>query len=521
MGEVKHDLKKKIYKILVITILAGIMLLSMIRVMRHPVMDLVGTRVGGYSLSFLKPVTLALIVILIGGFALLCWRIKECKPEQIFLFMGILFGILYMVVLPPFTTPDEAVHIDTTYYYSSKLLGKDAVDENGFVLYRSNDALYNNEHHKPTVQSYAVLYHNMFALDHSEDTINFGRGPLSVSAISYVPQIIGVTLARLLHLGNIQMLLWGRMFAMAFYLVCLYWAIKVAPLGKEVLMVAGLMPITLQMAVSFSYDSTVLALCFLYTGLLLYLTFEAPRVTWKHMLLLAVLFVWVAPAKLVYIGLAATLLIISTDKFANRYSKYLGIAVIVAASMAVILLTRFQTVVAIGSSSGGMLAEQTTYSLGYLLHNPSKIITVVYGTIIGQGTYYLENMIGQYLGWLEITVPGYIIYGFVVVLVLSAIRKNTEENVFSAGQRLWIFIVIAGISALVGVALLFDWTPITSDYVYGIQGRYFLPMLPLLMILCKNHQIEMKESMTKYIAVAIYVLQFLTIYHVYDTIIGR
>ncbi len=522
MFNFNQNISSKKYKLLVITILIGIMLCTMVKVLRHPVLDIAGTNIGGYSLSFLKPITIILFGFLIGGFILLCCWIKNLKVEQIFLLMGIIFGILYMVVLPPFTTPDEAVHVDTTYYYSSKILGQQAVDENGYVLYRSDDALYNHdEQHIPTAQSYAILYHNLFKMDHSDGTVNFLRAPLSVSAIAYVPQIIGVTLARLFHLGTIQMLLWGRMIAMAFYLLCLYWAIKIAPIGKELLMVVALMPTTLQMAVSFSYDSTVLALCFLYTGVLLYLTLEAKNVTWHHIVLLALLFAWAAPGKLVYICLAFTLLIIPVEKFTNRYFKYLAIAVIVLAGAVVILLTRFQTVVAIGASDGGMIAEQTTYSLSYLLHNPSKILAVLYGTIIGQGTYYLETMIGQYLGWLEIILPGYIVYGFYTLIVLSAIRKVSEEHVLSAGQRLWIFLVIAGVSVLVGAALLFDWTPIDSNYVYGVQGRYFLPMLPLLMILCKNYQIEMKESMTRYIAVALYVLQYLTVYHVYVTIIGR
>lgn len=522
MFNFNQNISSKKYKLLVITILIGIMLCTMVKVLRHPVLDIAGTNIGGYSLSFLKPITIILFGFLIGGFILLCCWIKNLKVEQIFLLMGVIFGILYMVVLPPFTTPDEAVHVDTTYYYSSKILGQQAVDENGYVLYRSDDALYNHdEQHIPTAQSYAILYHNLFKMDHSDGTVNFLRAPLSVSAIAYVPQIIGVTLARLFHLGTIQMLLWGRMIAMAFYLLCLYWAIKIAPIGKELLMVVALMPTTLQMAVSFSYDSTVLALCFLYTGVLLYLTLEAKNVTWHHIVLLALLFAWAAPGKLVYICLAFTLLIIPVEKFTNRYFKYLAIAVIVLAGAVVILLTRFQTVVAIGASDGGMIAEQTTYSLSYLLHNPSKILAVLYGTIIGQGTYYLETMIGQYLGWLEIILPGYIVYGFYTLIVLSAIRKVSEEHVLSAGQRLWIFLVIAGVSVLVGAALLFDWTPIDSNYVYGVQGRYFLPMLPLLMILCKNYQIEMKESMTRYIAVALYVLQYLTVYHVYVTIIGR
>ena len=120
MDSIKQRLYRDRYKLLVIIVLAGIMLLTMVKTLRHPVSDLVGTSVRGYDLSFLKPVTIALFGILIGGFLFLCYRIKRLKVEQIFLCMGILFGVLYMVVLPPFTTPDEAVHVDTTYYYSAR-----------------------------------------------------------------------------------------------------------------------------------------------------------------------------------------------------------------------------------------------------------------------------------------------------------------------------------------------------------------------------------------------------------------
>ena len=104
---------------------------------------------------------------------------------------------------------------------------------------------------------------------------------------------------------------------------------------------------------------------------------------------------------------------------------------------------------------------------------------------------------------------------------VETIKKSDEKYVLLPGQRLWIFLVIAGIASLACLALLFDWTPVKSNYVYGVQGRYFLPMLPLLMMLCKNKQIEMKASMAKYIYAGLYVLQFLTIYHIYTVIIGR
>ena len=521
----KHVLKHisdNRYKYLILAGIVAIMLMNMIRVLHSNA----GTRfvvyAGGYDLSILKYVTVLLFMLLIVGFVFLFVKAYKWRAEQVFLVLGILFGIIYSFLLPPFTAPDEAVHIDTTYYYASQILGQDAVDENGTVLYRSDDAMYEHHgQHVPTIQSYGAVLYNFFKLDHSQGTTTFGRGPQNVSVIAYIPQTIGVTLARLFHLGNIQMLFWGRWFALVFFLVCVYWGIKLAPIGKEVIMIAALLPITLQMAVSMSYDSTVLALCFLYTGYLLYLTFEVPRITWKHVAILAGLFVWMSPGKLVYLCLALTLLIIPAEKFANKRFKYISVVIVIACGAAIILMTRYNTVVAIGSSEGGMLTEQTTYSVGYLIHNPKRLVEVIFGTIITQGTFYLENMLSQYFGWLEITVPGYIVYGFVVLLVIAAIKKADEKYVLLPGQRLWVFIVIAGIASLACLALLFDWTPIESNYVYGVQGRYFLPMLPLLMMLCKNKQIEMKASMAKHIYAGLYVLQFLTIYHIYTVIIGR
>lgn len=518
----KDTIKRNRYKIVVVTFVLGVMLLFLAKLYMHSLPMAADLLTEGFSLSFLKPLALILFLILMIGFLVCILWIRKKKIEQIFLFLGILFGIIYMIFLPPYTVPDEAVHIDTSYYFSSIILGEQAVDENGFVVYREGDTYYNHEEdHVPTAVSYGKLFHDFFALDHSEGTAVMGRSPLTISAVAYIPQIIGVTLARLFHLGNVQMLLFGRLFALAFYLACVYVAIRIMPLGKEVLLVAGLMPTTLQMAASFSYDSTVLALCFLYTGILMYLTLEAERVRWYHWGILGVIFTWMAPIKVVYLGLAATLLIVPRERFGKVREKYLGVLLILVVGAAVILMTRIGSVTAFGIGVENISADTTTFSVSYLMSHPTKLFGVLYGTIALRGGYYLESMIGQYLGWLEIMVPEYLIYGFYTLLILAAIRKAEEKQVLSARQRLWIFLVVAGVCILVGAALLLSETSIGAAYVYGIQGRYFLPLLPLLLVLCKNWQIEMRGSMTRYIAAAVYVLQFFTVFHIFETIIER
>ncbi|MCR5143839.1 MAG: DUF2142 domain-containing protein [Lachnospiraceae bacterium] len=511
-------IKNNKYKCLIVASISAIILLTLVRTIH----DTVNPLMVNAELHFLKPMTVILFAVLLIGFLCLYFGISKWKAEKVFLCLGIFFGIIYSLLLPPFTSPDEAVHVDTVYNYSSKLLGEQTVDENGAVLYREDDSLYeHNDQHLPNARSYSLMFHNFGNMDHSEGVVSMSRAPQNVSALAYIPQIIGVTLARLFNLGNIQMLLWGRWFALAFFIVLVYWAIKLAPIGKELLMVVALLPMTLQQVCSMSYDSNVLTLAFLYFGILMYLIFDANEVTWKHILILFVLFALIAPGKIVYLVLALMLFMIPASKFKNKLHKILGMFLSLSGGAAIILLTRFQTVVSVGSGSSSMLTEQATYSLGYLLHNPYQIVEVVYGTIISQGTYYIETMLGQYLGWLEIMVPGYIIYGFVVLIVLSVIKNEEEDKVLSPFQRFWAVGVIGVITCMIFYALLIDWTPLGQYYVAGVQGRYFLPMLPFLVILLKNNFIVMKQNVTKYIYAGLYILQYLSIYHVYVTIISR
>ena len=47
--------------------------------------------------------------------------------------------------------------------------------------------------------------------------------------------------------------------------------------------------------------------------------------------------------------------------------------------------------------------------------------------------------------------------------------------------------ILAGVTCLVVLAALI-WTPINAVTIFGIQGRYFLPVLPLLLLLIGENQ---------------------------------
>ena len=150
-----------------------------------------------------------------------------------------------------------------------------------------------------------------------------------------------------------------------------------------------------------------------------------------------------------------------------------------------------------------------------------ELVKIIYHTIETQTATWIMGMLGQSLGWMDILVPVHLMIGFIILCVLASIRTENETYVLNNGQRLWSTLVVLGISGLVCMALLFDITPVGQYYVWGVQGRYFLPMLPLVMILFKNQQIVKKENMVKYLMAGSYVLDYYVIMYFLGVVTGR
>ena len=80
-------------------------------------------------------------IILIGFlvFAFVTF-IKQCKLEYVYLVLGLTFGMVFILCLPPYTAPDEGTHISTTYAFVNEFLGEEPIfDEENHVISRGTD----------------------------------------------------------------------------------------------------------------------------------------------------------------------------------------------------------------------------------------------------------------------------------------------------------------------------------------------------------------------------------------------
>ena len=144
-------------------------------------------------------------------------------------------------------------------------------------------------------------------------------------------------------------------------------------------------------------------------------------------------------------------------------------------------------------------AEEAGYSFGQLLSNPKLLFQMFYNTFVWQAEYYHLTMIGAYLGNVDVVldVPYLAVMFFSLGLLGLSFRKPGETLKISMGQRCFIWIVCLGCAGAVMFSMLLAWTPVSSKVITGVQGRYFLPFLPVLLMSLKNNTVVLTKDVNR------------------------
>ena len=64
------------------------------------------------------------------------------------------------------------------------------------------------------------------------------------------------------------------------------------------------------------------------------------------------------------------------------------------------------------------------------------------------------------------------------------------------------------------IALMLSWTPLDATLIQGVQGRYFIPVLPLIGIAMQNRTIVIRKDISSYLILGAMFFNVYTIYFV-------
>lgn len=412
----------------------------------------------------------------------------ETRLPELFLVSVLFWGILYSLVWIPFSSPDEYAHFATAYRLSSHLLGEQAVNDQGMVLLRADDTeeltIYLDE------EAYERVYSRFASKNENNDPMGYGHAAMEVANHAYLPQAIGISLARIFGMGQIPTIYLGRLCNLLFFLLCGYLAIRLAPFGKQVFLGVSMLPMTLELVSSLSYDGFAIGMGMLFTAYVLYLIYEAPQVGGKQVLILGILLALLGPCKMVYIPLALLCFLIPAEKFGSKKKFWIGAAVVAALMIAGILAVNLDKIRVYFRETEEAVAwagESAGYSISWVLAHPVQTIGVFARTFLQKTPTFVSTMLGSTLGWLEYRTDAAVTAFLLIWTLLSGLCK---DGMMPAGHKIVSWISCFLVVFLTMFIMLLSWTPLSSRVIEGVQGRYFLPILPLVLLTLQNRRIR-------------------------------
>jgi len=132
-------------------------------------------------------------------------------------------------------------------------------------------------------------------------------------------------------------------------------------------------------------------------------------------------------------------------------------------------------------------AGRPVEQLSRLLSNPIRYIQMLFYSINVNSSKYLLSMFGGEVGLNEhVILHTFVPYVFMVVSLMAGILNEEIKDKFSKFQTIIIALIVLAVVGLIFTSLYIQWTGTTEVAIKGVQGRYFLPILPLVLLLLRK-----------------------------------
>lgn len=444
-----------------------------------------------YYVGVLGIFSLALLVLTF-------WLLKTHRLafEQVFLIMLCGMGLVYMVMFAPLKAPDEAKHYCAAYRYSNVLLGYGfdgnsssmhmrADDYDFFTYWKGDIENVTDDYVAERDQLTGTVTNGTVSLYKTYYLSNLGRPPQE-----HICAAVGLALGRLLGLDALLTYYVGRLTAFLAFAALAYCAVKVTPIAKPAFATIFLLPRTLELATSFSYDGPIIVLSVLFVACCLSSILRSDALHWYEPARLALLAFLLTPCKVVYALVVPLVFFIPQKRFSTPLVGYLikgGIVAVAVASFLVWSLSNVSSMAAPHAATGTTPAK---YSFADMLRRPFHTLKLFCKTIFEptKEELMLSGQIREIFGWRlanhgSVHGPWSATAAFMLLFTTSVLGEKHESRIT---PLLRVSCIVLAFVATVGIytSMLLGFSAATSTWIHGIQGRYFIPLLPLVIIAC-------------------------------------
>jgi uncharacterized membrane protein len=304
----------------------------------------------------------------------------------------------------------------------------------------------------------------------------------------YVPQVLAAALGNLTGARPLITIYVGRLLSVLLFAFVVALAIRISPVAPLGLAIAGLLPMTLYLAASWSADTINNGLAFLFAALLFGAVSRRDAITRREVVALIGVGALLGTGKPPNCVMLLLLFAVPRERFTSMRQR---LAVIACVSAAVIVCVAGSWIYAQRSSATLRSDVDGAQQMRHLTSSGTVLPRLIVNDLTTHGSDYLHQSIGR-LGMLDLHLPSWLIWLELAALLLAAQSSTVQVTVQTR--------VLAGVAfllALAGiqVALYLGWTPPGSVTVEGVQGRYFIALLPLVLLMVSGTRLSKRPRL--------------------------
>lgn len=456
-------------------------------------------------------------------------KTSRFKVETVLLVSLIAIGAFYIVAIGPLKSNDETVHYINTYWLSNLMLGFDPstmqmrVDDFDFYNKWSDTTLSHEGQFAQLADGFTF-----FAVDPNTvlTSENSGRDLFKVPFQQYLFPAIGLSLGRILGLGAVPAYYLGRLLALASFAAAAYVAVRNTPIGKPVFMVLAFFPMTLELSSSFCYDGPTIAIAFLLCSFC-FKAIYAEKQSISTLIVIAICSILLVPLKVVYSTIILLALAIPAKTFPKGRFSAKGVAIsykvlLLCACILTFVVTQLGATVSIASSdtaSYSVKESYESYTVKDLLDNPLWAAHVFLNSFFERADFQLFTYLGSRMGQNNLTPMnnGVIPLFFFVILIFAFTSKDSAARPANKIVGLCIACFLLSFFAI-ELSMFIGNAERGSDVIYGVLGRYFIPLTPLLIPLFYNCRLSRSYPTFKALMFAVFCLNILYSIEIYGFI---
>jgi uncharacterized membrane protein len=406
------------------------------------------------------------------------WR-KDASIAWFYLAFALIWGLALIVVTPPFQVADEPAHFFRAWSVANLEIvaqqgGKVALPENVATLpdrigFKGSDWAAN---HYSAKRVAGMLWEGISQSEGAKVTTAAGYAPTG-----YLPQAIGIEIARVLGHSPLLGLYLARLLNLLATTFIVFLAIRTVPFGKPLLALVALLPMFVAEAASMSPDGLTLSGSLLFLALILRLI-TRETASARELIAASCVGVVLLNAKPGYAVLILLVFMVRPQQVRSvrRYLVWVGATIGAAFALGGAIQLAAPQMPPGYLASMGRAGVDAGGQMSFVLGHPFEFVVVLYSTFDQQALGLFQTAYGV-LGWLSIGLPTIGMCAMALGAILLLARR--EQVPTAPWQRL--VLVVTGVILAIGISagMYTGWSAVAAPVVSGLQGRYFIPLVPL------------------------------------------